>query len=73
MFTGIVEEIGTIESVQKGLRSAVLNIRADKIMEDIHDGDSIAVNGVCLTVISFSKGIFSILVVASMPNRHFCK
>lgn len=69
MFTGIVEEIGTIESVQKGLRSAVLNIRADKIMEDIHDGDSIAVNGVCLTVISFSKGIFSADVMPETLNR----
>ena len=56
MFTGIIEEIGTILAIKKGTRSAVLTVKAEKIMKDIHIGDSIAVNGVCLTVISFENG-----------------
>ena len=55
MFTGIVEEIGKIAGIQKGAKSAVLTIQAEKVLEDVHIGDSIAVNGVCLTVTSFEK------------------
>lgn len=50
MFTGIVEEVGTVERIQKGRHSAVLAIWAEKVLEDTKIGDSIAVNGVCLTV-----------------------
>ena len=50
MFTGIVEEMGTLEQVQRGQHSAVLTIRADKVLEHTKIGDSIAVNGICLTV-----------------------
>lgn len=46
LFTGIVEEIGKIAGIQKGAKSAVLTIQADKVLEDVHIGDSIAVNGV---------------------------
>ncbi|MDR0885211.1 MAG: riboflavin synthase [Clostridiales Family XIII bacterium] len=49
MFTGIVEELGTVHAISKTARSSRLHIRADTIMSDIHLGDSIAVNGVCLT------------------------
>lgn len=49
MFTGIIEETGTIGTIHKGLRSIRLQIRASRIMDDLHPGDSIAVNGVCLT------------------------
>ena len=45
MFTGIVEEMGTIRQIKKGRASAVLTIAADKVLEDAHIGDSIAVNG----------------------------
>lgn len=58
MFTGIVEEIGEIVSVNKGADSAILVIKADKIFSDMHLGDSIAVNGICLTVTHFSKNTF---------------
>ena len=58
MFTGIVEEIGTITNVSKGARECVYTISASKVLEDIHVGDSIAVNGVCLTVTSFDSGSF---------------
>lgn len=69
MFTGIVEEIGTIENIRKGQHSAVLTIRADRILEDMKIGDSIAVNGVCLTVTSFSSSVFTADVMHETLNR----
>ena len=59
MFTGIVEEMGTIAGIQKGAKSAVLTIQAEKVFSDIHIGDSIALNGVCLTVTSFSGNTYT--------------
>ena len=59
MFTGIIEEMGTILEVAKGTHSAVLTIAAGKVLEDVHIGDSIAVNGVCLTVTSFDGETFT--------------
>ena len=50
MFTGIIEEIGTIRGIKRGNRSVVLEVQAKKVLEDLHVGDSIATNGVCLTV-----------------------
>lgn len=50
MFTGIIEETGTVLSVRGGRAGAVLDIAASKVLEDTGAGDSIAVNGVCLTV-----------------------
>ena len=69
MFTGIIEEIGTIESIRKGAHSAVLTIGAAKILEDIHLGDSIAVNGICLTATSFTKKSFTVDVMHETLNR----
>ncbi len=69
MFTGIIEEIGTILAIKKGTRSAVLTVKAEKIMKDIHIGDSIAVNGVCLTVISFENGQFDADIMPQTLNR----
>ena len=54
MFTGIVEEMGTIEEIKRGRNSAVLTIKASKVLENTKVGDSIAVNGICLTVTSIS-------------------
>ncbi len=50
MFTGIIEEIGTIQTIQKGEKSSQLTIVADKILDDLKYGDSVATDGVCLTV-----------------------
>lgn len=58
MFTGIVEEVGKIQNVRKNIKSSVLTIEGNKIFEDIHVGDSISVNGVCLTVTMFNNNIF---------------
>ena len=58
MFTGIIEELGKVKSLKRTSRESRLVISAEKIMEDIHIGDSIAVNGVCLTVVLFSDREF---------------
>lgn len=69
MFTGIIEEVGTVQSVRKGNHSAVLEIRARTVLEDLRIGDSIAVNGVCLTVVSFGREGFSADVMHETLNR----
>lgn len=58
MFTGIIEEMGRVEEIKRGSHSAVLAISASKILLDVKMGDSIAVNGVCLTVISWDDKKF---------------
>ncbi|MDQ0199650.1 riboflavin synthase [Neobacillus ginsengisoli] len=63
MFTGIIEEIGQISNIGRTGESIVLTIEAKKILEDVHLGDSIAVNGVCLTVTSFTKTYFTVDVM----------
>jgi len=69
MFTGIVEEMGTIRSIRKGTHSAVLEIQAKVVLEDIRLGDSIAVNGVCLTATSFTPTTFTADVMHETLNR----
>ena len=59
MFTGIVEETGTVKQIRRGAASAVLTVAADRVLTDVALGDSIAVNGVCLTVTEFSRNEFS--------------
>ncbi|WP_223587815.1 riboflavin synthase [Neobacillus bataviensis] len=63
MFTGIIEEIGSILNIQRTGESFVLTIAAKRILEDVHLGDSIAVNGVCLTVTSFTANRFTVDVM----------
>lgn len=63
MFTGIVEEVGKIKAIKKGKNSARLVINAKKVLEDVKLGDSIAVNGVCLTVTEFSNSEFAVDVM----------
>ncbi|MFC5603361.1 riboflavin synthase [Sporosarcina koreensis] len=58
MFTGIVEEIGTVHTIKKGSTSMQLTIRCSHVLSDVKKGDSISVNGVCLTVSEFSKTEF---------------
>ena len=65
MFTGLVEEIGTIKSISKGSKSAKITIKAEKILEDVKLGDSIGTNGVCLTVTAFDNDSFT---VDAMPE-----
>ena len=63
MFTGIIEEIGHIKKIATKNESMELLINATKILEDIKLGDSIAINGVCLTVTDFDKDFFSVDVM----------
>lgn len=58
MFTGIIEELGSIDEVKKQGETISLSIKANKIMEDIKLGDSIAINGVCLTVTDIHNNRF---------------
>ena len=51
MFSGIVEELGQVKNISRRANNALLEIKAHKVLEDIKMGDSISVNGVCLTVI----------------------
>ena len=69
MFTGIVEEIGSIKGISKGANSAVLTLSAKKVLEDVNLGDSIAVNGVCLTVISYRQDEFTVDVMHETMDR----
>lgn len=64
MFTGLVEEKGQIISLRRGADSARLKISARRVMEGLAIGDSIAVNGVCLTVTTFDRGAFTADVMA---------
>lgn len=66
MFTGLVEELAEIKQIKHVSDNAIqLTIAAEKIMTDIHIGDSIAVNGICLTVTNFEKDTF---MVDCMPE-----
>ena len=50
MFTGIVEELGTIKNIQRESQNATFEIQATKVLTDAKIGDSIAVDGACLTI-----------------------
>ncbi len=69
MFTGIIEEIGTVQHVRQGTASCVLTVAAEKILSDVKIGDSIAVNGTCLTVCRFGGGSFSADVMPETMRR----
>ncbi|MBR6107010.1 MAG: riboflavin synthase [Oscillospiraceae bacterium] len=69
MFTGIIEEIGTVRRVQTGTAACVLTVSAEKVLEDVHIGDSIAVNGTCLTVCRTDGSSFSADVMPETLRR----
>jgi riboflavin synthase len=58
MFTGIIEELGTVESILIGGNSGRLRLRAPIVRADLHEGDSVSVNGVCLTAVELRGGSF---------------
>ena len=69
MFTGIVEELGEIVSIDRQGVSGSIRIRAKKVLEGTKVGDSIAVNGICLTVTSMQDGMFTADVMAETIRR----
>ena len=58
MFTGLIAELGTVAAISKGETSAVLTINAPSLISEIKLGDSVAVNGVCLTATDISGNTF---------------
>lgn len=69
MFTGIVEELGSVESIEHGAESAVLRIRGPLVVSDATHGASISCNGVCLTVVEHDEATFSVDVMAESLHR----
>lgn len=69
MFTGIIEEIGKVKAIVRHANSIKLTIAVGKILEDMHVGDSICTNGVCLTVTTFDKGSYTADVMPETMNR----
>ena len=59
MFTGIIEELGTVESLARQTAGARLRVRCARVLEDLKQGSSIAVNGVCLTAVELGSDSFS--------------
>ena len=64
MFTGIIEELGRVRGIKGGREGARLTIEARGILADIRRGDSVAVNGVCLTVTEHTETAFAVDVMA---------
>ena len=69
MFTGLIEEVGVLRSIRRGAHSSVLSIRARGILSDLNIGDSVAVNGVCLTATTVDSGGFTADVMHETLNR----
>ena len=69
MFTGIIEEIGKVIRVQRTAGSSFIEIQAEKVLTDAHIGDSIAVNGVCLTVTDMTNDTFRADVMNETLSR----
>ncbi|MBI3111491.1 MAG: riboflavin synthase [Ignavibacteriales bacterium] len=63
MFTGLVEEVGVIDSIERKRKSVIFTIRAKETARDIRIDQSIAINGVCLTVIRWSRRKFQVQAV----------
>jgi len=59
MFTGIIEELGTVAAVQSRAAGSRLTIACSTVMDDLREGASIAVNGVCLTAVDLKPGSFA--------------
>ncbi len=69
MFTGIIEEVGHVKSFVRGTSACVITVEADVVSADTHVGDSIAVNGICLTVTDLRPGAFSADVMSETLSR----
>lgn len=69
MFTGLVEELGKVKAIVRGPRSVRLTVTARNVLADVKIGDSIAVNGTCLTVVDFSDNWFTADVMPETVER----
>jgi riboflavin synthase len=69
LFTGLIEEVGEVNSILKSTKSAQISIYANDILNDVKIGDSIAVNGVCVTVTDFYSNKFSADIMPETLRR----
>ena len=73
MFTGIVEELGIIRKLHVSGHSGSIEIEAHKVLQNTNVGDSIAVNGICLTVTALGKDFFTADIMAETVRRSSLK
>ncbi len=69
MFTGIIEEVGKVKNIKKGVTSSIITIEANTVTKDTKTGDSIAVNGACLTVVKISDTYFDADIMGETLRR----
>ncbi|GJL95109.1 MAG: riboflavin synthase subunit alpha [Hyphococcus sp.] len=69
MFTGLIEEIGSVHAVERSSDHFNLTVMADLVLEDVKLGDSIAINGVCLTVTKFDRSSFTVGLAPETLSR----
>jgi riboflavin synthase len=69
MFTGLIEEVGTITSLRPQAESVELQVQCRDVLRGVNNGDSIAVDGICLTVTQFSKSAFTTFASAETLRR----
>lgn len=69
MFTGLIEEIGAVRRVLVNSEGRLFEVKAEKVLERLTIGDSVAVDGVCLTVVDIKKGAFTAQAVQETVNR----
>lgn len=69
MFTGLVEELGKVTAVRRGSHSIRLTVAAEKVLADVKLGDSIAVDGACLTVVEFNRQAFTADIMPETFDR----
>lgn len=69
MFTGIVEELGQVKAIVRGTRSVRLTVGAKVVLDGLKLGDSIAVNGTCLTVVEYGGSSFTADVMPETMDR----
>ena len=68
MFTGLIQAVGQVSSIERQESSARLEISSKEIASEIAQGDSVSVNGVCLTVVSFDESEFTVDVMVQTLN-----
>lgn len=69
MFTGLIEEVGTIQTILPRGESVLISVMADSILENMAIGDSIAISGVCQTVVKYDRSSFSVEAVRETMQR----
>ncbi|MEM0951624.1 MAG: riboflavin synthase [Cyanobacteria bacterium P01_H01_bin.74] len=72
MFTGLIEEVGSLKTVEIDSSGAMISVQAQKVLNNLSIGDSIAIDGACMTVTAIADGTFSFVVSPeSLDKTHF--